>query len=197
VQKDFSPPGELGFLIRKKEGIALKKMVLLILVSVSMVVSITGVGCDGRESSTPDGSSALRELRAIQSVLDAGVTFADYSVRVQNAKIKVDEFIRSKKADNRTFNTYLEAAIGYYSAAAQAWSAKINNDEDNFVLLSVNPFCKSCSDLQTDIQHKKGVFEKVLKWDQKIEGKFIAEMGMQHLWRCARVSVDKAESSSK
>jgi hypothetical protein len=75
---------------------------------------------------TPSAHDALQALKAVQSVTSMGVNYRDYATRVQDAKIKVDQFIESPQAKETPGRDSIRLAMRYYEVATQAWALEIS-----------------------------------------------------------------------
>ncbi len=71
---------------------------------------------------------ALQALKDLESVTRAGVTYADYTPRVSETKIRVDRYLGSKNAD-ANIKRLMDEAMGLYVFAREAWSSRIRNDK--------------------------------------------------------------------
>jgi len=157
--------------------------------------SATSAVVPGDDSFKTGAKSALRALSSLESVVESGVSYGEYSKRVLDAKIIIDEFIgENKDLSKQEFNEILADTIGYYSAASSAWNAKIiGSHETPEVYLSLvhNEYCLKCSELQAILKEKS--VELKYKPGSYLEGMTISFFGPQTLWQCARRSKEKAE----
>jgi hypothetical protein len=145
-----------------------------------------------QDQSLIGAKDAIRSLRAINSVLSTGVNYSEYKTRVNEAKIKVDEFLSNNKAGNLELNKHITDAMGYYAAAGLAWTSNINKNELMYSDLPRNQYCISCDALQKSLLEFKNR-SKDLKWDKRKEGIAIGIMGKEPLWECAETSISNAE----
>jgi hypothetical protein len=72
-----------------------------------------------------DLPSALRQLQAIRSVVEAGVTFAEYQRRVLDAKIVIDRYLSAPARADDVKRLAAGLSIGLYVAAGDAWNYAI------------------------------------------------------------------------
>lgn len=84
--------------------------------------------------SRPSGASAaLQALKSVQSVTTVGVNLRDYTTRVADAKLIVDQFNQSPPEKNTPFGERasrkpISLAMRYYELAAQAWRLFSSSD---------------------------------------------------------------------
>jgi hypothetical protein len=68
---------------------------------------------------------ALDALKALRSVTDSGIAYRDYSQRVLNAKVKVDQYLSTASDDITPLRSAIGLAMREYELASQAWSGAI------------------------------------------------------------------------
>jgi hypothetical protein len=167
------------------------------------VVEISYVSFDGQTPKQASGvakqdqsqvaaKEAIRSLKAINSVLSTGVNYSEYKTRVNEAKIKVDEFLSNNKTGNQDLLKHMEDAMGYYAAAGLAWTSSINKNELMYSELAQNQYCMNCDALQKSLSEFKNR-SKDPNWDKRMEGIAIGIMGKEPLWECAETSISNAE----
>lgn len=80
---------------------------------------------------------ALNSLKALQSVTHTGLSYREYADRVLDAKVKVDQFLRSPADRDPKLLTALrlskirsgiDTVMQYYELATQAWNAHLVNE---------------------------------------------------------------------
>lgn len=77
---------------------------------------------------------ALQALEALQSVTSSGVTYQEYARRVLDAKVKVDQYLKSPGQDDQRVRTAIGMAMRCYEVASQAWNQKIATRDPNAML---------------------------------------------------------------
>ena len=142
---------------------------------------------------TKAAKDVLRSLKGLAAVAEAGVTYNDYSPRVSNAKIKVNEFLEEyKDAPMPEFSQHVIDAIDYYVAASTAWNAKITKSASIPIL---DPFrkCKALADaLKDKLRNFPGD-----EHDPVFESIYYSNHSMPYLWYCAKDKISQAESLLK
>lgn len=134
---------------------------------------------------------ALRSVKAIQSLIRAGVTYRDYSSKVNDSKIIVDEFLDEyNDSKHEDFNRLIGNAIGFYNAASLAWSSKITKNEQIYYSIPTNEYCLKCKQLQNTLINLENGKYKVGGRD---EGLAISYFGIQPLWECAGAAISAAD----
>jgi hypothetical protein len=68
---------------------------------------------------------ALQALEALQSVTSSGVNYQEYARRVLDAKVKVDQYLKSPGQDDQRVRSAIGMAMRCYEVASQAWNLKI------------------------------------------------------------------------
>ncbi len=69
---------------------------------------------------------ALRQLKALASVTEGGTTYQNYSSRVEDAKIKIDQFLDEHQSSPMPkFNERIAETLSLYVAASLAWNTKV------------------------------------------------------------------------
>lgn len=64
---------------------------------------------------------ALDALLALQSVTTSGITFRDYTPRVLDARIKIDQYLRTPENNDVDIRALMKSAMRYYEMAAEYW----------------------------------------------------------------------------
>lgn len=142
----------------------------------------------------------LRQLKALASVTEGGTTYQNYSTRVEDAKIKIDQFLDEHKSSPiPKFNDHIADSLGFYVAASSAWNAKVARTGS--WNLPRNPYVLRCAPLQQVITreiNKKtslGPGYEGYKYDEVSHGLTIEHYGIPLLWECARNSLLDAEKA--
>jgi len=145
---------------------------------------------DSFASATKD---ILRRLKALESVAEIGVTYQDYLRRCGDLKSAVDAFL-DEYADSRVpvFNQHVRDAMGYFGAAADAWSEKVSR-HGAYGRLATNPYCIKCPALQRAIAALPTINSGLNK--ATMDGMSISFMGTSPLWECASAAIADAESA--
>lgn len=127
----------------------------------------------------------LRQLKALASTVEGGITYRDYAPRVTDAKIKVDQFLDEYKSSPLPrFNEHVADSLGFYAAAATAWNAGISKSAEGLLAIAGNKYVPKCAPLQEEVARHEGKFDPAIT---------IAIVGMRPLWECARSSMLDAE----
>jgi hypothetical protein len=108
---------------------------------------------------------ALRALKGVQSAVEGGISYRDYTPRVTDAKIVVDRYLDGGKSDLDAAKAPIAAAMGYYTLASNAWSVKISvaanggmsdvNNEIETAKLGLDLLIKDCPTAQAEIQSNR------------------------------------------
>jgi len=157
---------------------------------IAEVARIT-MGSQSQEDYRKAAREALRQVKALASVVEGGTTYRDYGPRVSDAKIKVDQFLDEFKSSALPmFNAHIADALGFYIAASSAWNARISRS--GYEGLARNSFAQKCAPLQQlVIQGRAGGLGGLSQ--DAIDGIAVAVGGVQPLWECARTSLGEAE----
>jgi hypothetical protein len=75
-------------------------------------------------------SDALDALRALRSVTQSGISYRDYSQRVLDAKVKVDQYLSSPANDAPALRSAITLGMREFLLASQAWSIKFSDSAD-------------------------------------------------------------------
>jgi len=144
-------------------------------------------GTAAQEAFSKAAKEALRQIKALASVVEGGITYRDYAPRVSDAKIRVDQFLDEYKSSPvPAFNAYISHALGFYVAASSAWNVQISRR--GYEELRVNSYAGQCAAfLKTVPNPFSGLALS--------SGKEIAAAGPQPLWYCARESLNEAEKA--
>lgn len=151
-------------------------------------------------SQNPEQSSArqeaLRALKALKSVTEAGVSYRDYAPRVSDAKIIVDRYLQGSDSEPAPVKIAIGRAMQFYVLAANAWNVRIVRDAMPNAL-GLDPVVMEC-------EHAKRVVEQRLepRWQQTDRtlgsgysaGAAIAFYGVSALWTCAAERITQADA---
>lgn len=174
----------------------------VLLIVLSAILSISALSCGRSAAFKADAREVLKELKALESVVQVGVTWQDYSRRLGDAKIKSDAFQQKyAKSPMPRVSQSLDDAMGYFAAAGQAWSAKISGAGSDYAgagsdyaALARNPYCVKCAALQAAIVQMRKELPPGPSFDQSIsDGLIISVIGMSPLWKSASASIADAE----
>ncbi len=154
-------------------------------------VSRLTIGAAAQSDFQRAAKDALRQLKALASVTEGGTTYQNYSARVEDAKVKIDQFLDEHRASPLPqFNASIADSLGFYVAASLTWNAKISNAADIYELPR-NPYVQKCEALQHAVSEqvrKKGQADWYVAF-------LISEGGTPYLWECARNSLLDAEKA--
>lgn len=133
---------------------------------------------------------ALRQLKALASVTAGGTTYQLYSARVEDAKVKIDQFLDEfKPSPAAKFTEAVADSMGFYVAASSVWNAKVSRT--GYENLTVNPCVLKCPPMLEGFSHDgiKGL----------VPGDLAHGMAMTYrlplLWECARNALLDAEKA--
>lgn len=98
---------------------------------------------------TPDHrDSALQALAGLRAITKSGVAYRDYNLRLHDATIAVDRYLRAAPpSDDRDV---FSVAMGFYSLAATAWSARLSRGT---VRGADYPFIERCARAKEFVDH--------------------------------------------
>lgn len=140
----------------------------------------------------------LQQLKALESVVETGVIYQDYLKRCGDLKSAVDVFL-DEHADSRVllFNQHVRDAMGYFGAAADAWSQKISRSFEGYDRLATNPYCIKCPALERAVATQAASLRKMMAGVSKTtrDGMSISVMGTAPLWECASAAIADAETA--
>ncbi|MBI4382167.1 MAG: hypothetical protein HY574_13395 [candidate division NC10 bacterium] len=140
---------------------------------------------------------ALRQLKALASVTDGGTTYQNYSSRVEDAKIKIDQFLDEHKSSPISkFNGHITDSLGFYVAASSVWNAKVSKLNSLFYgPIFQNTYVRKCGPLQNALL--RGRAERgSQQYSQDITDTVTIQFdGVPLLWECARNSMIDAEKA--
>jgi hypothetical protein len=85
-----------------------------------------------KKTDTPDpAKEAIKALSAMSTVAEIGTTYSNYTTRLADVKIQVDELLAKMPADAPDGPTqpkrYIQMALDSYVSAAHYWEMKIKN----------------------------------------------------------------------
>jgi hypothetical protein len=96
-------------------------------------------------------------LRGLNSVVEVGVNFRDYSTRVLDAKVKVDKYLADAPKDDDA-RTKMQSTMRLYVLALQAWSARIQKEVGPVEIgeeIMASPEFSTCGDMPQLIEQAK------------------------------------------
>ncbi len=130
---------------------------------------------------------ALRQLKALASVTEGGTTYQLYSARVEDAKVKIDQFLDEHRASPLPqFNASVADSLGFYVAASLAWNVGVSKSAEGFLAIQGDRYVRKCAPLREEVALHDVGFAR---------GVAIATVGMRLLWECARNSLLDAEKA--
>ncbi len=154
-------------------------------------VSRLTIGAAAQTDFQRAAKDAIRQLKALASVTEGGTTYQNYSARVEDAKVKIDQFLEEHRVSPLpNFNESLAESLGFYVTASLVWNAKISNEAD-ISELPRNPYVQKCGVLQRAVSEqvrKKGQADWYVEF-------LISETGTPYLWQCARNFLLDAEKA--
>lgn len=158
-------------------------------------VSRVTIGAAAQTDFQRAAKDALRQLKALASVTEGGTTYQNYSARVEDAKVKIDQFLDEYKTSPLSqFNASIVDSLGFHVAASSAWNVKVART--GYKNLINQPYILKCAPLQTaltsDPARPKISEREALDFH---DGYSIAEFGFPILWQCARNALIDAEKA--
>ena len=173
-------------------------------------VSRITIGSGAQDDFHKAAKEALRQLKALASVTEGGITYRDYAPRVSDAKIKIDQFLDEyKPSPVPKFNERVADSLGFYVAASSAWNLKLLRPEEarNASLrLLENEYIRQCAPLQKamppsdemeipDLSRLTPQKRTVKMPGFRLIWAIEAGYGLPLLWECARNSMIDAEKA--
>ena len=67
----------------------------------------------------------MDSLKALRSVVEAGIVYKDYAARVLDTKIKVDRYLQMPSHGDAKAKASVSEAMNYYLLASNVWPEKI------------------------------------------------------------------------
>ena len=154
----------------------------------------------GAAAQPAGASAALQALKSVQSVTTVGVNLRDYTTRVADAKVIVDQFTQSSPGKTVLFGERasrkpISLAMRYYELAAQAW--RLFNSSDR---ASGNELLNLGTLVQTDAE-----IAGCSSLKEAADSQVVREVGIglmigrtpAILWRCAADKITEAEQMVK
>lgn len=140
-------------------------------------ISMISLGAADQKAFERAAKEVLLQLKALDSVVDGGVTYRDYVKRVSDTKIKVDQFLEEQKPSPiPEFNNNIADALQYYVTASHMWEAKVAPRWDNLFFGVNNPTVAKCASKGLAPFNNASLIE------------------VSHLWQCARKSLTDAKN---
>jgi len=167
-------------------------------------VAKIAIGTARQEDFRRAGREALRQLKALASAVEGGITYHDYAPRVTDAKIKVDQFLDEwRPSPHPLFNEHIADSLGFYLAASTAWNLRVSNAGGSqgparqllMINLSTNPYIRKCAPLQEMLLRRRSEpdYNKYGFPEAVADGVHIMLDTPKPLWECARNSTIDAE----
>ena len=160
--------------------------------------------------------AAIDALKAVSSVLGAGVTYRDYAARVLEAKVAVDRALPAVTVDE--LRKALGLASQFYVIVSSAWNAELqtlpvrgrpSHGMQGFAAAGRDPVVQECAPMWDLIQRAEASGEKLRKADatrpkpaglpayspppKDVSYGMTIAQGKQLLWSCAADKIAEAE----
>ena len=150
----------------------------------------------GTGSQTSGVRGALQALKALQSITNIGVNYRDYSTRVADTKVKVDQFVQSPQQKDVQGRKPIRLAMRYYELAAQAWGTKFTSESAGGLVnvgrsLTNDKELASCATVKGTIASANS-YAKTPEEKLGLLGALI-QMTPSILWTCASDKIAEAE----
>jgi hypothetical protein len=143
------------------------------------------VGEEGRAAA----ADALKALRALDSALEIGMNKRDYTNRLIDVKLVVEQ--AQEKMDSGNLKAELQAALDDYAEASNAWSYFINGSR--FYSLASNPGVINIADPMVQIFLRKYPAIKTFGTGAGGFGPYVNTEGVLHgIWGSAKRHIEKA-----
>lgn len=136
---------------------------------------------------------ALKALKGLQSVAQAGTNYRDYSPRVSDAKIMVDRYLSGADSYDSA-KTPIAAGMHYYVLAGSAWSSSISRS--NYERVGADPAVGECEPARHVIAESKRTLPIIWRspvGEATTVGIVIGAGGISALWSCASDKIADAE----
>lgn len=80
---------------------------------------------------------ALRALGALRALTERGITYEEYTARLEDVRLQVDRSLRMMAAQGGSESQHaVELAMSYYLAAGWAWQASLMPRASNWLILA-------------------------------------------------------------
>jgi len=179
---------------RSGEEIVMKRLCA----AVMLLATLALAGCGPSSADTGKMNAALGSLSRLQSKVEAGVVYADYSKAVGDTKGTVDLFTESSAAKSYpAIATETARAMRAYVGASTIWNAKIQDTNNSTPMVAdmgswptlVEEFPALKDDLTT--VSVLGVDDQTTE-----EPAVLADKAVQTLWSAADQAIAKAKASA-
>lgn len=152
---------------------------------------------------TPSSATeALKALRAVQSITAGGVNLREYSTRVADTRIKVDQYLAEGGKDTPA-GAAMKDARDLYSVAARAWSRAVTtrgSDGLTFLMKGDYDPLDRCPVFMEYVSVLASRQEGFIKYGVHPDGTlwFKADGGgLSVIWSCAADKIAEAEKLAK
>jgi hypothetical protein len=78
-----------------------------------------------KDSFSNDAKDVLYSLNSIKSIVNSRVSYREYSKRILDTKIIIDNFLNTHNSTNPNFNINISNAMGFYETALDCWTFEI------------------------------------------------------------------------
>lgn len=153
-------------------------------------------GSPTAESARNPAVQALDALRAINSVVTAGVAYREYSARVLDGKVAVDKALPQVQDTN--LKNSLSLASEFYVIVSSAWSAELTRSgSEGYAIAGRNPALKECPAMWEQIEkaaaNRRPPPRGIPETSQESFNGMTVSFRKQLLWRCASDKITEAE----
>jgi hypothetical protein len=144
-----------------------------------------------RTALSPAARAALDAVRAIRSVVEAGVNLQQYSSRVLDAKVAVDRYLASASGSaNKEFRSAIVTALYRYQVVSRAWALSFQNSSEAYTrLAAIGDEAVHAPEMKDCLSEAESVSRLALG----------LAMGSdpQRIWACAASKVSEAEALAR
>jgi hypothetical protein len=131
----------------------------------------------------PDACPAVAALQTLQSIVNAGTTYQNYSAKVGEANAEVDRYLR--EAPVTPLRQSVDLTMRYHIAAATAWSSKMSEGGEDISRLAPK--------LGDDPRLSECPAIKSIREDKKIRSYIIRALNIVPFWQCTATQFAEAE----
>jgi hypothetical protein len=143
----------------------------------------------------------LTLLQGLDSVVTSGINYVQYSQRMLDAKVKVDQYLAEAK--DQALRKAIGEAMQYYEWAANAWSAKISSNSPHLntplgrairtVIADQCPSVKAFVD-DNDKEVSMPSFRTRPRTEESKDYSAMRHIGPQPFWPCANAKLSEVRT---
>jgi hypothetical protein len=147
---------------------------------------------------TSRADDAIRALKALRSVAELGVSYADYRQRLADTKIKVDEYLEARvPQQERGVQAALQSALFYHTTALVIWEDQLKRDQAvRLSLIDAIPRL-TCPELTVRRQKILDAYASESDRTGTVADRSYTLNLVPVIWSCASASINAAERLSR